>query len=153
MNLLVPIGRVLFALIFLAAAPRHFTEEGIQHAADFGVPLAKLLVPASGVLAIVSSLSVMTGFKAEWGAWGLVLFLVPITFSLHAFWNVSDPVQHHVQQAMFAKNISMIGAALLLAHFGAGPYAISASLPSAQSGSRQGPAQTQSTARDQASSR
>ncbi len=152
MNLLVPVGRVLFAFIFLAAAPRHFTQEGITHAAEFGVPFARVLVPASGVLAMLSSLSVMTGYRAQWGAWGLVLFLVPITFTLHAFWNVADPVQHHVQQAMFAKNVSMIGAALLLAHFGAGPYAISASLPSAQSDSRRGLAESPSTGRGPASS-
>ena len=129
MNLIAPIGRVLFAFIFLAAAPRHFTAEGISHAADHGVPLASLLVPLSGVLAIVGALSVATGFKAKWGAWALVLFLVPITFSLHAFWNVTDVVQHHVQQAMFAKNISMIGAALLLAHFGGGPWSLAVREP------------------------
>jgi hypothetical protein len=31
------VGRVLFSLIFVTAAPRHFTYEGIQHAADLGV--------------------------------------------------------------------------------------------------------------------
>jgi len=133
MNLLAPVGRVLFALIFLAAAPRHFTQEGISHAADFGVPLAALLVPCSGLLAIFGALSVATGFKTKWGAWALVAFLVPITFTLHAFWNVTDAVQHHVQLAMFAKNISMIGSALLLAHFGAGPFSVDAGLPKADS--------------------
>ena len=125
MNLLAPIGRVLFAFIFVAAAPRHFTAEGISHAADYGVPFASLVVPLSGVLAIAGGLSVATGFKTKWGAWALVLFLVPITFTLHAFWNVNDDVvRHHVQQAMFAKNISMIGAALLLAYFGGGPFSL-----------------------------
>jgi len=49
MRMLFPIGRVLFALIFITAAPRHFTWEGIHHAADLGVPLAGLLVPVAGV--------------------------------------------------------------------------------------------------------
>jgi len=125
-SLLVPIGRVLFSLIFLLAAPRHFSAEGISHAASFGVPLAGLLVPLSGLMAIAGGLSVALGYKARWGAWVLVLFLVPITLSLHAFWNVSDPVLHHVQQAMFAKNLAMLGAALLLTWSGAGPWSLDA---------------------------
>jgi len=31
MRCLVMIGRILFALIFIMAAPRHFSHEGIQH--------------------------------------------------------------------------------------------------------------------------
>jgi len=126
MSALVPIGRVLFALIFLAASPRHFSAEGIGHAAELGVPLASVLVPLSGLMAIAGALSIATGFKARWGAWLIVLFLVPITFSMHAFWALSDPLQVHLQQAMFMKNLSMLGAALLLTHFGAGPWSFDA---------------------------
>jgi putative oxidoreductase len=126
MRYLVLIGRVLFSLIFITAAPRHFTHEGIQHAADLGVPLATLLVPVSGLMAIAGGLSVAAGYKARWGAWLLVAFLLPVTLTMHAYWRVHDPVQIHVQQAMFAKNMSMLGAALLVAQFGAGPASVDA---------------------------
>lgn len=118
---LFPLGRLLFALIFIIAAPRHFTQEGIQHAADFGVPAAGFLVPLSGILAILGAISVALGFKTHWGAWLLVLFLVPVTLMMHAFWKLSDPGVIRVQQAMFAKNLSMLGAAILIAQFGPGP--------------------------------
>jgi putative oxidoreductase len=85
-----------------------------------GLPLAGFFVPASGVLALVGALSVAVGYKARWGAWALIAFLLPVTFVMHAFWTVHDPALAHVQQAMFAKNISMLGAALLLTQFGAG---------------------------------
>ena len=126
MRYLVLIGRVLFSLIFITAAPRHFTHEGIQHAADLGVPLATLLVPVSGLMAIAGGLSVAAGYKTRWGAWLLVAFLLPVTLTMHAYWKVHDPVQIHVQQAMFAKNMSMLGAALLVAQFGAGPASVDA---------------------------
>jgi putative oxidoreductase len=45
MRYLVVAGRILFALIFITASPRHFSPEGIQHAAQLGVPLATVLVP------------------------------------------------------------------------------------------------------------
>src|ERR1700730_11552563 len=126
MRYLVLIGRVLFSLIFITAAPRHFTHEGIQHAADLGMPLATLLVPVSGLMAIAGGLSVAAGYKTRWGAWLLVAFLLPVTLTMHAYWKVHDPVQIHVQQAMFAKNMSMLGAALLVAQFGAGPASVDA---------------------------
>jgi putative oxidoreductase len=127
MRCLFPIGRVLFVLIFIVAEPRHFSSEGIQHAAEMGLPLANILVPISGVIAILGGLSVALGYKARWGAWLLVVFLVPVTLMMHAFWRYSGPVVAHTQQAMFAKNLSMLGAVLLISQFGAGPSSIEAS--------------------------
>ena len=118
------LGRVLFALIFITAAPRHFTHEGIQHAAELGVPLAALLVPLSGLMALAGGLSIALGYRARWGAWLLVVFLVPVTLMMHAFWKLQDPALTHIQQAMFAKNLSMLGAALLMAYSGVGPFSI-----------------------------
>jgi putative oxidoreductase len=118
------LGRVLFALIFITAAPRHFTHEGIQHAAELGVPLASLFVPVSGVMALAGGLSIALGYRARWGAWLLVGFLVPVTLMMHAFWTLHDPASIHIQQAMFAKNLSMLGAALLISNLGAGPLSI-----------------------------
>ena len=124
MKYLCPLGRVLFALIFIAAAQRHFTHEGIQHAADLGVPYPAILVPISGVLAFCGGLSVAVGYKTRWGACCLIAFLVPVTYWMHAYWKLSDPVAIHIQNAMFAKNLSMLGAALLIAGLGPGPISI-----------------------------
>ena len=118
------IGRVLFALIFIGAAPRHFTNEGISHAAELGIPFAALLVPVSGILAIAGGLSVATGYYAKIGALALILFLVPVTLGMHQFWQLQDPAQRHIQIAMFGKNISMLGAAICLAYYGSGPFSI-----------------------------
>jgi putative oxidoreductase len=124
MRYLCLVGRILFSLIFITAAPRHFTAEGIQHAADLGVPLASLLVPLSGVVALAGGLSIAIGYHARWGACLLVGFLVPVTLMMHAYWKLHDPAMVHVQQGMFAKNLSMLGAALLITQFGAGPMSI-----------------------------
>lgn len=126
MPYVVLIGRVLFAAIFIAAAPRHFTQEGIAHAAELGVPWASLLVPVSGVMSFAGGLSVLLGGMTRGGAWILVAFLIPVTLMMHAFWAVPDPQQMHTQQAMFVKNLSLLGAALLIAYFGAGPLSLDA---------------------------
>jgi putative oxidoreductase len=124
MNYLTLAARILFSLVFILAAPRHFSQEGISHAADLGVPFAAVVVPISGVMAIAGGLSVAAGYHAKWGAWLLVAFLVPVTLMMHAFWKLHDPAQIHIQQAMFAKNLSMLGAALLITQFGAGGLSV-----------------------------
>jgi putative oxidoreductase len=121
MKYLVPVGRVLFVLIFLKSVPGHFTKGTVDYAANAGVPLANILVPISGVLALLGGLSIGLGFKARWGAAALVLFLVPVTLMMHNFWSVADPMQARTQEIMFWKNVSMLGAALMLTHFGSGP--------------------------------
>ncbi len=119
-------GRVLFSLIFLLAAIGHFSHQEIAYAAQQGVPLASLAVPLSGVLALVGGLSVLVGYQAKWGAGLLIVFLVPVTLMLHNFWAVKDPMMAQMQMAMFLKNLSMIGGALLITQFGAGPLSLDA---------------------------
>jgi putative oxidoreductase len=114
------VGRVCFALIFIVAAPRHFTAEGINHAADLGVPFAALCVPVSGLMALAGGLSVASGYRTPWGAWLLIAFLVPVTVMMHGFWRLHDPQAVHIQQAMFLKNVALVGGALLLAQHGPG---------------------------------
>ena len=78
------------------------------------------------MFALAGGLSVLLGYHARIGAWLLVLFLVPVTVMLHNFWAVTDPMMHQIQQVMFFKNVAMLGGALLIAHFGAGPYSVDA---------------------------
>src|SRR5207249_9073606 len=117
--------------IFLMTVLGHCSAGYIGYAAQQGVPAAGLLVPLSGVIATLGGLSITLGYKAKIGAWLIVLFLVPVTLMMHNFWAVTDPMMHGMQIAMFMKNVSMLGAALLIAHFGAGPLSLDARRPSA----------------------
>jgi putative oxidoreductase len=123
---IVLVGRLLFALIFVMSGPRHFTSPVIAYAASQGVPLSSIAVPFSGVLALVGGLSILLGYRAKIGAWLIVLFLVPVTPMLHNFWAVTDPMMQQIQIAMFFKNVSMLGAALLITQLGSGPWSLDA---------------------------
>lgn len=122
------VGRILFSLIFIFAAFGHFKPEEIAYAAAAGVPLAKLAVPASGLLSLAGGLSIALGYRAKLGGWALVVFLVPVTLMLHNFWSVTDPMMRQMQLAMFLKNVSLIGGALFFAARGAGAYSLDARL-------------------------
>jgi putative oxidoreductase len=124
MNYLVLVGRILYALIFIMAGPGHFTANMIAYAASRGVPLASIAVPLSGVIAMAGGVSIAAGYRATWGGWLIVLFLVPVSVMIHDFWAMTDPNMAQVNQIMFMKNISMLGAALLIAHFGSGPLSV-----------------------------
>ena len=126
MDLTLLLARISMAAIFILAAPRHFTAEGAKHAAELGVPLARIAVPLSGVLALAGGLGVLFGYQTRWSALALVAFLVPVTYGMHQFWRVSDPVQLHVQQAHFIKNVAILGGALALAVAGAGRFSVDA---------------------------
>lgn len=119
---LVLLGRLLFAAIFLMLGPAHFTKQLIGYAASQGVPLASVAVPVSGLIAIAGALSILLGYHAKIGGWLIALFLIPVTFMMHKFWTVTDPMMAQLQMMMFMKNISMLGGALLISQFGAGPF-------------------------------
>ena len=120
------LGRVLFVLIFLMAGPNQFASQTIAYATSQGVPLASLMVPLAGVIAIAGGLSILLGYRAKIGAWLVALFLVCVTPMMHKFWAVTDPVMHQMQLINFMKNLSMLGGALLISQFGAGPWSLDA---------------------------
>ncbi len=124
MKYIVLIGRIFYSLIFLMTIMSHFSADAVNYAESKGVPAPFILVPLSGVLAFAGALSIILGYKAKWGAWLIVIFLIPVTFTMHDFWNVSDKAQAQIQMAMFMKNISMLGGAFLITYFGSGPLSI-----------------------------
>jgi putative oxidoreductase len=124
MRYLVALGRLFYSLIFVVAGFGHFTHQEIAYAAAQGIPFAGVLVPVSGIMAIVGGLSILLGFHGKLGAWLLVLFLVPVTFTMHNFWAVKDPMMQQIQMAMFLKNISMLGSALFFTQIGTGPLSL-----------------------------
>jgi putative oxidoreductase len=120
------VGRLFFALIFLLAGANHFASQTIAFAAAQGVPLASIAVPFAGIIAILGGLSILLGYHARIGAWLIALFLIGVTPMMHNFWAVTDPMARQMQMIMFMKNVSMLGGALLISQFGAGPWSLDA---------------------------
>ncbi len=122
--LMAPLGRALLSAIFIMYGFSHFTAGTINYAAQHGVPAASLLVPLSGVMAIVGGLSILLGYHARVGAWLLIVFLLVVTPVMHNFWAIGDPGARALQQGMFMKNLAMMGGAVLIGYFGAGPWSL-----------------------------
>ncbi|HYM79605.1 MAG TPA: DoxX family protein [Candidatus Dormibacteraeota bacterium] len=120
---IVLLGRLLFVLIFLMSGFTHFAKPTIAFAASQGLPMASVLVPFSGILAFVGGLSILLGYRARLGAWLIVIFLIGVT-PMHKFWGIADPMMQQMQMAMFMKNLTMLGGALLTTQFGSGPWSL-----------------------------
>ncbi|HVO72656.1 MAG TPA: DoxX family protein [Ignavibacteriaceae bacterium] len=120
------LGRILFSFIFLETIINHFKPAGAAYAASHGVPFASVVVPLSGIIAFLGALSVILGYKAKAGAWLIVLFLIPVTYFMHQFWAAADPMAAQMEYSNFLKNLSMLGGALIISYFGAGPLSLDA---------------------------
>jgi putative oxidoreductase len=123
---IVLLGRLFFALIFLMATPQDFTKQGIAYAASQGAPLASIGVPLMGIISLAGGLSVLLGYRARIGACLMVLFLLVVTPLMHKFWGLTDPAVAQLQMIRFLKNLSILGGALLITQFGAGPLSLDA---------------------------
>ena len=119
-------SRQLFAVIFIIASAGHFSSGTIASAGAHGVPIPELLVPVSGLIALLGGLSVLFGYRARLGAWLLMLFLVPVTVTMHNFWAMSDPTMFYLQLTSFTRNLMLFGGALWLAYRGAGVLSLDA---------------------------
>jgi len=111
-------GRVLLSLIFILSGLGklfHFHDSAAMMAGK-GMPAASLLLAGAITFEIVGGLSVLTGFKARWGALALIVFLIPTTLIFHNFWAAQGMAQQD-QMAHFMKNLGLIGGLLLLASY------------------------------------
>ena len=124
MKYIVLVGRILFSIIFINSGFHHFSTGSVDYARAQNVPMAEILVPFSGILAILGGVSIVLGYKARIGAWLIIAFLIPVTIMMHGFWHFNDPAEQQIQMTMFLKNTSMLGAAFLIAWFGSGPLSL-----------------------------
>lgn len=139
---IVLLGRVLFSIIFLYFCVDQFNGKDLAYAAAAHVPAPKIMVPLAGVLILLGGLSVLLGYKAKLGAWLIVLFLVPVTLTMHQFWATTNPAMHAAQLQNFLRNLAFLGAALLITQFGAGPWSLDALAAPRQSASPASPVAT-----------
>lgn len=116
MEIIFLVGRILFAIIFVASALGHLTATSAMagYAKSKGVPAAKAATILSGIVMLVGALLVATGYYGDLGALLLVAFLLPTAFLMHAYWKETDPMTKMNEQISFNKDISLAGAALII---------------------------------------
>ena len=114
-NILFLIGRIIVGGYFMMAAFNHFTHTGMMagYAHSKGTPAPQLAVMGTGVLLLLGGASFLLGYHPTIGTVLLVLFLLGVTFKIHNFWTISDPMARMNEQVHFGKNVAMIGFLLM----------------------------------------
>lgn len=126
------VGRILFSLIFLMFGMNHLTDP--QMMIDNGMvpdflPLKSVIVILTGIVIILGGLSVLLGYHAKLGGLILFAFLVPTALLTWGGGFINgDPTA----TAMFLKDLALSGAALLIYHFGSGPFSLDARAAAAE---------------------
>lgn len=118
------LGRILFGVLFLYNGYNHFANnEAVTGYAEFkGVPAASLMVVVSGVMMILGSLGVILGAFPVLSAGAIAVFLLVTSPKMHDFWNASDEDRQN-EFNHFLKNVSLLGAALVLLASASEPWA------------------------------
>lgn len=115
-DVLLIVGRILFGGYFLFNAYNHFANLPMMagYAQSKGVPAAKLAVAGSGLLLVIGGVSLLFNLFPIVGLVALVLFLLPVTVMVHAFWKIQDPMGRMGEMVNFTKNVALLGAVVIL---------------------------------------
>ncbi|MBI4502033.1 MAG: hypothetical protein HY700_12845 [Gemmatimonadetes bacterium] len=110
-------GRVVFAVALMVLSVGHFTstEALVGYASAKKVPTPKVAVVVSGILIWAGAILIALGWHRFIGAGLVILFLLPVSFRIHDYWNATDPNMRMMDRIQFWKNIGFIGAALFFA--------------------------------------
>ena len=110
------IGRILLGGFFIWSAFGHFIglKQRAAYARSKNVPLPTTSVAFSGLLFLIGGLGILFGFHVGISAIILAITMVIITFWMHQFWNVADPMHKANEEIAFSKNLAIIGALLML---------------------------------------
>lgn len=113
-------ARVFLTIIFIKSGiGKLFDPAGTTQAiSSVGLPLPGLLTVGAIVFLLAGSLSILLGFKTQWGAWALIAFLIPATLAFH-----TNFVEER-QVIQFLKNLSILGGLLMLVAYGAGALSL-----------------------------
>lgn len=116
MGIVYLIGHVIFGGYFLINAYAHLIKNKgtIGYAQMKGVKHPKLMVMGSGVLLLIGGLCFLLGFSYFWGSLALLVFMIPVTFKMHAFWKETDPHAKMNERVSFYKNMAIVGALLMM---------------------------------------
>jgi uncharacterized membrane protein YphA (DoxX/SURF4 family) len=109
-------GRLLLGGYLIYSGAHHFTAVThlTEYAASKGLPVPMAAVLVSGMLLLLGGVTFLLGVAPRIGVAALVLFFVPVTLLMHAFWREQGPMRM-ADLTNFTKNIGLLGAVLMLA--------------------------------------
>lgn len=118
-------GRLLISLIFIFGGIGKIVD--FQGAADllrsFGIHGAEAYIFVGLLMELVGGILLLLGWHTKLGIILLMIFLLPTTLIIHAFWNY-EGLEAEMQVAQFFKNLTIYGGLMAFLSFGPGSWSI-----------------------------
>lgn len=110
------LGKVLLGFYFLVSGYRHFSQLKMLtgYAASKKVPFPEFSVVLTGVIMFLGGFSIITGFYLTHALGLLIISLIGISFFMHRYWEVADPMARMSEKINFEKNLALVGALMIL---------------------------------------
>ena len=110
------LGQILFGGYFAWSGFNHFKNHKMLtgYTASMKVPSPGVAVFVSGLLLFLGGLGVLFNVYTNISLLFIIIFLVPTSLIMHAFWKMTDVNMKMSNYINFSKNVALIGAALLL---------------------------------------
>ena len=110
------LGRILFGGYFIMSGYNHLANLTMMagYTQSKGVPAPKPAVALTGILLLIGGISTLLNFYPVVGLIALIVFLIPVSFLMHAFWKVQDPMAKMGERVNFFKNLALLGGVLIL---------------------------------------
>ena len=86
----------------------------VGYAASKGVWHPKTSVVISGLLLLLGSVGIILGAYIGVAVLFLTLFLIPVSFEMHAYWRETDPQAKMMEKMNFLRNVAFLGGLILL---------------------------------------
>jgi uncharacterized membrane protein YphA (DoxX/SURF4 family) len=119
-------ARIFIAILFYFEAMDSFWyfEKTKETMTIYGLTWRQdLLLTLTIIALIIGATLVLIGYYSNFGAFLLLLYILPTTFIIFSFWN--DPIAvRRIQMINFMRNLAIIGALLLLIVNKPGSYSV-----------------------------
>jgi len=119
------IGRILIAQLFIYFGYTKIVgfSGTAGYIASKGLPISDLLAILTIVIEVGGGLMILLGWRARVAAAVLFLWMIPVSFIFHNFWNM-EAAAVMANQINFQKNLALMGAMFLIFAFGPGRYSL-----------------------------
>lgn len=120
------VGRLLLAWFFVANSVAYAGrwEATITLMAMKGVPVPALVLALGLLVMVLGGVSLVLGFHARHGALLLFAFTVIASVLMHDYWHIRDAAARAADFEIFARNMAIAGALLMVVGMGSGPFSI-----------------------------
>jgi putative oxidoreductase len=119
------VGRLMITYIFATSGiGKVFSwSENVRYMSTRHLPMIPVLLAIAMVIELAGSICLITGYEARIAAFVMFLYTTAVTVIFHNYWAASEAMAG-MQETHFRKNLAIMGGLLVLAHSGAGKWAL-----------------------------